>query len=381
MKRFAALSLSVIMLVVAEVSMRPTPSERRTLYVLFLGAAFGTLALGVPIRLALSRLPTLRATVLVPPVAAVLVAAVVVGVAALTMFISPHDLQLVTVALLLGAGLGGFLGVALGEPLTGDLTRLAAAADQVAGGDLSARADVHRSDEVGRVAAAFDAMVERLATAQAEREGHERSRRSFLTGVGHDLRTPLMSLQAAVEALEDGMAPDPQRYLRSMSADLRALRGLVDDLFVLSRLEAGDLALRPVAIDLGELSDEVLETMRPLAEAKAVELSLVASPPHPVNVDPQAVARVIRNLVDNAVRHTPSGTRVSVEISEASGEVVVVVVDDGPGFSDGEGRAGSDGGRSGLGLPIAKRLIEAHGGTVWWEPGPGGRVGFRLAGA
>lgn len=375
----------VAVLVLAELAMRPPLEERILIYGLFGGSAVGTALLGWGILRITRRARSLRTAVLLPPVAAVSVATLAVGGAALTMFLSPHDLRLVLVALALGVGLGWVLGAALVRPLAADLGRLAETAARVAEGNLSVTTGIERCDEVGRVARAVDAMIARLAEARATRERHEQARKTFLTAVGHDLRTPLTSLQAAVEALQDGMAPDPDRYLRSMVGDLKLLRGLVDDLFVLARIEAGDLALRPVPVDLAELSDEVLDTMRPLAERRRVELALSAEPPLPIRVDPQAVARVIRNLVDNAVRHAPVGSTVVVEAARRSAGIVLRVVDEGPGFPDDRGypasdsgRSHSDGGRSGLGLPIARGLVEAQGGTIWIEDGPGGRVAFRL---
>ena len=382
--------LLIGVLVVVEVTMAPSAQERLVLYAIFGSSAVITAAVGWAMLRFGRRSRTLRTSVIMPPVAAVSVAAVVVAGAALTMFLSPHDLRLLIVALTLGVGLGWVLAGALVQPLTADLHRLAEVARQVAEGQLEVTTGIDRSDEIGGVATAIDAMIGRLAEAEMTRARNERARQDFLAAIGHDLRTPLASLQATVEALEDEITPDPARYLRSMSGDLEFLRGLVDDLFMLARIETGDLDLKPVTVDLTELCDEVLEAMRPLAERRRVQLDLAASVPLEVDADPRAVARVVRNLVDNAIRHTPEGSTVTVAINGGPMRTEVAVSDQGPGFPEApQSDASSDGSwvdsprprdeaRSGLGLTIARGLVAAHGGSIWVERAEGGRVVFSL---
>lgn len=382
--------LLIGVLVVVEVTMTPTGRERLVLYAIFGSSAMITSGVGWAMLRFGRRSRTLRTSVLMPPVAAVAVAAVVVAGAALTMFLSPHDLRLVIVALMLGVGLGWVLAGALVQPLTTDLHRLADVAREVAEGNLEVTTGVDRSDEIGEVAAAIDAMIGHLAEAEMARAKNEKARQAFLAAIGHDLRTPLASLQATVEALQDEITPDPARYLRSMSGDLEFLRGLVDDLFMLARIETGDLDLKPVEVDLAELCDEVLEAMRPLAHRRKVELTLTAQAPMQVVADPRAVARVVRNLVDNAIRHTPEGSTVTVSVNGSPTTTEIAVSDQGPGFpgalrldasSDGSWVDSSrprDQARAGLGLTIARGLVAAHGGNVWVEEAEGGRVIFSL---
>ncbi len=155
----------------------------------------------------------------------------------------------------------------------------------------------------------------------------------MLTSVGHDLRTPLAALQAAIEALSDGVAPDPPRYLRSMAHDVAALSSLVDDLFLLSRIEAGRLELQREPIDLSELVDDAVESLRPTAASRGIDLRLVADKPVLAEVNPAAIGRVVRNLLDNAIHHAPTGSTVEVEVRD-DGHPVVRVVDTGAGFPD-----------------------------------------------
>ena len=181
------------------------------------------------------------------------------------------------------------------------------------------------------MARALDELTERLDELERERAGVEEERRIMLTSVGHDLRTPLAALQAAIEALADGVAPDPPRYLRSMAHDVAALSALVDDLFLLSRIEAGRLELRREPIDLTELVDDAVESLRPTAASRGIDVRLVADKPVRAEVNPAAIGRVIRNLLDNAIDHAPTGSTVEVEVRD-DGHPVVRVIDTGAGF-------------------------------------------------
>ncbi len=391
MKSLAALAVAVLAaLALFEVTMRPSGPERTQLLALFVAMAVGTSLLGWLLPRATGRLRSLRSSVLVMAVASVFAVAVAVGVAARLMFLESHDLQLLTVVLGFGVGLGVVLATTLAGQLTRDLSEIRATAVRVADGDLQARTGVRRADELGEAAAAVDEMAAKLAAAEEERERHEAARRHFLAAVGHDLRTPLAALRAAVEAMEDGLAPDPQRYLRSMRADLDAMSHLVDDLFLLATIEAGKLEFDREPLDLAELADESIEALQPVAAGKGVELRLAADGRVPTIGGAAAIGRVIRNLLHNAIRFSPEDASVVVSVANGDREPTVVVADEGPGFSaamldsafeefvTGDPARSRTGGGAGLGLAIARGLVAAHGGTIWAEPGPGGRVGFRL---
>jgi signal transduction histidine kinase len=255
---------------------------------------------------------------------------------------------------------------------------------------LAVTSGVERNDELGEAARAFDDMIERLAAAEAAGKAAESERRALIAAVGHDLRTPLASLQATVEALQDGIAPDPARYLRGMATDIDHLHRLVDDLFLLARLDAGSHRVDPEPVDLAELADEAVEALTPMANAQEVTLTTRAAGPVPAVADPAAVGRVLRNLVHNAVRHGGAGGEVTVLVSSDPHAPVIEVIDQGPGFPPEyrskaferfvrvEGsRSRADGG-AGLGLAIAKELVELSGGTIALGDGPGGRVRVTL---
>lgn len=379
-------------LLVSEATMRPSTADRVELYGLFAGVSLVTTIAGWWLVRSHRRLRSLRWTIVVVGSSAVVVAGVMVAASATAMFLSVHDLRLVLASLTFGVGLGVLLAAAVAGPLTDDLRRLAETAGRVAEGDLDARTAIDRADEVGMLARSLDAMVARLGALQAERERGDAARRQLLASISHDLRTPLGTMQAAVEALQDGIAQDPDRYLRSMAGDLDLLRRMVDDLFVLARLEAGELEFEAMLVDLAEVADSAVESMTPVATRKDVIVALEAGSCPDVLGDPHALARVLRNLIDNAIRHTPSGSEVRVRLGATADRALVEVCDDGPGFpqpfrsrafeafSRADEARGRDGGGSGLGLAIARGIVDAHNGTIWIEDGNHGGVAFELPG-
>ena len=385
----ALLGAVVLGLVAFEVGLEPSNADRTQVLVIFVIMAAVTALAGLIIPRYTGRLRSLRSAVMFLAIASVAVVAFAVTISAQLMFFETHDLILLMVAVGFGTALGVTLAATVSKPLEADLAAIRRTAERVADGDLSAHTGIDRPDEVGAAGRAIDSMVEQLAAALADREADEKARRQFLAAVGHDLRSPLAALTAAVEALEDGIAPDPERYLRAMRTDLTAMSHLVDDLFLLATIEAGKLELDRDVIDVAELADESIDALRAIADRKGVALRLDVEGGAPTVGSSRALGRAIRNLVDNAIRHAPAGSQVVVRVTAAD-DVVVRVEDGGPGFSDDlvhtafEGFVTGDPARSrirggaGLGLAIARGVVDAHGGTIWAESGPGGKVAFRL---
>jgi signal transduction histidine kinase len=384
-----AIAAIVVGLALFEVTMQPTAADRAQLAVIFtVTAAVGLLATTLLPRLA-RRWTTIRFTVVGVAITSFLIAATGLIVAAEQMFISGHDLTLLLVVLGFAFVASVGFAVAVAGPLMWDLDRVANVADRVGEGDLTVRSGVRRGDEIGRVAGAFDAMTDALEDAADQRDLDEESRRRFFAAVGHDLRTPLASLLAAIEALEDGVAPDPARYLHSMERDVAALSALVDDLFLLSRIDSGSISIASEPVDVTELADEAIEVLRPVANRAGVTLRLEADHRTVVPGGTEAVSRTLRNLIENAIRHAPPGSEVVVEVRSATG-ATVRVLDQGPGFDPGfvdhafdrftraDDARSRDTGGSGLGLAIARGFVDALGGEIWAEPGPGGKVAFHL---
>ena len=278
------------------------------------------------------------------------------------------------------------LGALLVRSITRPLQQLANASRAIAAGDLSVRVPVRSRDEIGQLAAAFNQMTADLARA-------EEARRQQAADIAHELRTPLTVIQGHLEALADGIFPADSEHLEPVLEQARLLARLVEDLRMLSLADAGRLALVPVLTDVGEWVAGVVAGFRSVAADRGITLDLKTADGLPsVRMDPERMAQVLGNLLDNGLRHTPAGGRVAVNVAHRDGEVTVTVTDTGPGvppehrphlferFWRGDPSRSRRTGGSGLGLAIARRIVEAHGGRIWAENVPEGglRVGFCL---
>jgi signal transduction histidine kinase len=244
-------------------------------------------------------------------------------------------------------------------------------------------------------AALAAALAVRLAMEERAGREVEEARRALVAAASHDLRTPLASLRLLVDAIEDGVATgeDRDRYLAEIRTHVRVLSDLIDDLFELSRIEAGDISWSLRQVELGELIGETVAAMRAPAAERGVRLG-AELPPAGVRAeaDAEKLQRVLFNLIQNAIRHTPADGSVTVRARPHGSEVEVEVADDGEGIPAGDGERvfeafyrgdasrGEDG--AGLGLAISRAIVEGHGGRIWVEDGmPGTRVRFTLPAA
>lgn len=390
--RAVVLTVGVIVfgLALIELAMQPTNTERIELGTIFVLMAI-LMAIGARLLPGLARRNrSLRATVTLLALVALLIVTAGAIAIAKRMFLSEHDLTLLLVILSFGVVAAIGFGISVGRPLTADLEEMSHKAAQVADGVLDGTVDIERNDEVGRLGAALDTMTARLLRAEDERAADAEARRAFFAAVGHDLRTPLASLQAAIEAVQDGVVTDTDRYLDSMERDIAALSALVDDIFLLARLDAGSIELDRVNVDVTEVVDEAIDALTPLAAEHSVSLTMDATQRVIATASPDAVGRVVRNLVDNAIRHSPAGSSIVVEVAGDTETVNVHVIDEGQGFdadfipvaferfTRADGARTREIGGSGLGLAIAGELVAALHGRIWAEPGPGGRVNVEL---
>ena len=300
------------------------------------------------------------------------------------MFISSHDLGILAVVLLAAGTVGVSSALVMGRQLGAASSSLVNVARRV-GSESDSPRDEPRPrapQELTQLAHELDVMEARLDAARLRERTLEASRRELVAWVSHDLRTPLAGMRAIVEAIDDGVVADPTtvaRYCRTLREEVDRLTALVDDLFELSRTQAGVLRLQYERVSLGDLVSDAIAGSAPIAAAKGVKLEgrLVGPPPELMASAPE-VLRVLRNLLENAIRHTPSDGSVVVEagIDDLQPERVYVEVrDTGGGVPDADlphifdvafrsDRARTPGAGSGLGLAIAKGFVEEHRGEL-----------------
>lgn len=270
-------------------------------------------------------------------------------------------------------GVALVIGSALFLQIVRPLRSLAGAARGIEQGDLSQRAWVGDQDEVGQVALTFNQMAEALQRYAAER-------RNMIADIAHELRTPLSVVQSNLEAMLDGVLPATPEELASLHQETLLLNRLITDLRTLSLAETGQLHLEKQSVDPGELIQYVIERMTPRAEEKKISLEADTLDTLPeIQADSERLTQVITNLVDNALRYTPSGTHVTLGARSMPGGVELSVADTGSGippedlphifdrFWRAEKSRNRTLGGSGLGLAIVKQLVEAHGGHIQVE--------------
>jgi signal transduction histidine kinase len=301
------------------------------------------------------------------------------------MFVSPHDAFFLVVLCSYAALVGVLCAVALGRGALADLDAVRATLHAVAEGRRDVRTGVAGGGEIADLAAEVDAMVSRL-------DGEEQARRTLVAAVSHDLRTPITALRLLADAVEDGVVDErtSREYAARMSLHVQALGGLIDDLFELTRLEAGELRWSMQQVALDQLVGDAVEAMRPAAEASSVAVQTILEADNPLATgDAARLQRVLFNLIQNAIRHTPADGTVTVRTSRNADGVEIEIADTGTGIPAEERErvfqpfhrldtARTDGG-AGLGLAISRAIVEAHGGSIWIaDAASGTSVRFRL---
>ncbi|MFN2136186.1 MAG: ATP-binding protein [Candidatus Promineifilaceae bacterium] len=279
------------------------------------------------------------------------------------------------VALILGA----FLARTISHPIR----ELTGATQRMAAGELDIQVPVRTADEVGELAASFNQMSSDLSRVT-------RARRQMTADIAHDLRTPLSVILGYTEALSDEkLSGTPETYT-VMYREALHLSHLIDDLRVLSLADMGELPLTRRPLAPLELLERAAAAHQPQASSKQIDLSVTAAPDLPlVEVDPERLAQVLNNLLSNALRHTPQNGRVTLAAAAQSGRVTLSVSDNGPGVPAADlpyifnrfyraDEARQQNGESGLGLAIAKGIVQAHGGTITVDSPPGAGATFTV---
>ncbi|WP_151525864.1 sensor histidine kinase [Serinicoccus kebangsaanensis] len=320
------------------------------------GTAGAVGLVGAGVTLLVARRSPAAATLLGPVVGVASIAAGVV-VTTRAMFLSEHDSALISLVLLAAAPVALAIGVLLFRSVR----------------RLDRRAQQRLADEQRELALA-------------------RSRQEMVTWASHDLRTPLSAIRVMAEALEDGVAADPDDYHRRLRSEADRMTGMVDDLLEMSRIRSGPGGGEAAHLDLAELTDGVVAGQQPVAEEGGVRVRLDASGPVPVDGVAAQLERVVANVVSNAVRETPSGREVVVAVGERDG-LARLTVDDTcgglrpedlervfePGWRGGTARTAASGTGAGVGLTIARALVEEAGGSIdLRNHGPGCRVTVQL---
>jgi signal transduction histidine kinase len=316
---------------------------------------------------------------------AALQAALAVALFVELMFVSRHDALMTILLVAYAAALALWTARRLTRRALADIDAVRATLTAVGEGRRDVRTSLTGDDEIARLGRDVDAMIARL-----DRE--ERARRTLFAAVSHDLRTPITALGLLATAIDDEVVEAARRreYAARISTHVRALGALIDDLFELTRLQSDELTWTMEQVRLEELLQAAVEAMRPAADAGAVAvLTELRAPLSAPRGNPEQLQRVLFNLIQNAIRHTPPDGSVTVRAEAVDGAVEVEVADTGGGIApDARDRVfepffRADAARhdpgAGLGLAIARAIVEAHGGAIWLEDAPvGTRVRFRL---
>ena len=311
--------------------------------------------------------------------------AAVVGLFVELMYFSSHDALLTVLLAAFAAALVLWLARRLGSLALADLDRICTTLGAVSEGRRDVRTALRGDDEVARLGRDVDAMIARL-----DRE--ERMRRELFAAVSHDLRTPITALGLLATAIDDEVVEDAKRreYAARLNTHVRALGALIDDLFDLTRLEAKELEWTTERLRLDELVHDAVEAMRATADAGSVAVRAeLRAPLAPSHGNHEQLQRVLFNLIQNAIHHTPPDGSVTVRAHDVDGGVEIEVADTGSGIDAAQrervfepffrGDASRTEPGAGLGLAISRAIVEAHGGMIWLEEATAGtRVRFRL---
>jgi signal transduction histidine kinase len=390
--------LTALVLGIATVSL-DAPIKDLLLLGAFLYASGGisiALAFAAPRWSVLRRVNALQVKLIIVSLLTATLALSTVVITSSLMFISSHDLALLISLITFAFGISVFVSMASSGPVVAGIVELTQGVRRLSEGEMGTQVPVRSDDEVGQLATAFNSMTLRLRESLEMQHGVEQARRELIAAVSHDLRTPLASIRAMVESLSDGVVTDEatvNRYLHRTVSEVESLGQLINDLFELSQLDSGLLELKWESGSVDDVISDTLESMSAQAQEKHLRLEgEINGGPIQIPMDTRRVQRVLANLVQNAIRHTPTDGAISISAWDDGPEIRVAVSDNGEGVSDIDrprlferayrsdaARTRASGG-AGLGLAIAKGIVEAHGGHIWVDSttGEGATFAFTL---
>ena len=396
---WAALVVLLLLLTMAILVVKMRPSASDTAHLAMYLALSGAVALGLG-QLGLwlasvTRIGGFRLKLAIPSLLTALIIAFSVISISRLMFISAEDSELVLAFLAFGAPIALAIAWSIAGEVTRAVAHIEAGARRISDGDYGwriAEAEAGGTAEIARLARWFNTMAESVQSAFQRRDRAEAERRQIIAALSHDLRTPLASVRAMIEAIDDGVVTDAatiQRYQRAIRSEVGRLSALMDELFELARLESGALPLQLEHVALEDILSDALEAQREHAEQANILLVGYAEPEIPrIPLDARQIQRVVNNLLQNALRHTPAHGAILLHAAPSCPDghlsgIVVQIIDTGEGIAAhdlphifertyrGEvsrHRSSSDRAHAyvgaGLGLAIAQRLIEAHGGSI-----------------
>ncbi len=352
------------------------------------GAALGVALVGAAVLWLLRRTPLALQLAVLVAVAVLAIVASMLGVAN-WMFLSPHDLTVGIYVAVIAGIVSLCFSVLLGVIVSRNVRRLTLATRGIGDGIAVPSIGSGSSAEFRRLALELRATSTKLEESREREQRLEGSRRALIAGISHDLRTPLAGIRAMSEALEDGMVDDQERYLRQMRMKVDQLAGMVDDLFELSRIDAGLLTLNLTEVSLYDVVSDAVADLGPLAKGRSISVEASSVEDLTVRADPRELSRAMGNLLTNAVQHTPPGTPVTVIASRRpDGRPSVSVIDNGGGIPEPElervfeagwrgqvsrsPREGATTAGAGLGLAIVAGILKAHNGEATVRNVPGG---------
>ena len=302
------------------------------------------------------------------------------------LFASSVYLSFMTMAMFFAGMSSISFGYFVSRAMTQRLFALADAAGEVARGDFSTRIEIQGNDEIAYLARSFNSMAADLHDIEIQKQQLEQTRRDLVAWVSHDLRTPLTSMRVMLEALADGVISDTetqQRYISTTLREIQHLSHMITDLFEMAKLDVGHIDLEILPTPIGDLISDTIGSMMVKAQQKEIKIEgSVEDGIDLVYVAPDKIQRVLKNLIDNAIKYTPPGEKVSIRASKHDELSVRVDVhntgvhipsDVLPNLFDSfyraeKSRANTDDERgTGLGLAIARGFVQAHGGKIWAE--------------